>query len=139
MQHSCPAGKPLHNAQHHLMQDTNPLFHFSVFLFLFSAPLTNLDIGNNRIGVEGAKAIAAVLPRCVQLQNGMRLAPSYARNLPLFSAFVGFNLVSAPLTKLTFGDHGAVVLDAAVESMDLSKKRIDAVGAMIIAAFLPRW
>ena len=50
-------------------------------------------------------------------------------------------MVSAPLTKLTFGDHAgvAVVLDAAVESMDLSSKRIDVVGAMIIAAFLPRW
>ena len=28
-----------------------------------NAPLTNLDIGGNWIGVEGAKAIAAVLPQ----------------------------------------------------------------------------
>jgi hypothetical protein len=30
---------------------------------LVNAPLTNLDIGRNDIGVEGAKAIAAVLPQ----------------------------------------------------------------------------
>ena len=43
------------------------------------------------------------------------------------------------MTKLTFGDRGVVALDAAAESMDLSNKNIDAGGAMIIAAFLPRW
>ena len=47
--------------------------------------------------------------------------------------------VNTPLTKLTFGDRKAVALDAAAESMDLSHKSIDAGGAMIIAAFLPRW
>ena len=41
-----------------------------------NAPLKTLNLYNNKIGVEGAKAIAAVLPRCVQLQNGMRSAPS---------------------------------------------------------------
>jgi hypothetical protein len=46
----------------------------------FKAPLTDLNIGYNEIGIEGAKALAAVLPRCVQLQNGMRSAPSDARN-----------------------------------------------------------
>ena len=45
-----------------------------------NAPLTDLDISLNNIGVDGAKAIAAVLPRCVQLQNGMRSAPPDARN-----------------------------------------------------------
>ena len=45
-----------------------------------NAPLTDLNISYNEIGVEGAKAIAAVLPRCVQLQNCMRSAPSDARN-----------------------------------------------------------
>ena len=45
-----------------------------------NAPLTDLDISGNEIGVEGAKAIAAVLPKCVQLQHGMRSAPSDARN-----------------------------------------------------------
>jgi hypothetical protein len=30
---------------------------------LFSAPLTNLNLLGNQIGVEGAKAIAAVLPQ----------------------------------------------------------------------------
>jgi hypothetical protein len=47
-----------------------------------NAPLTDLNLRNNRIGVEGAKAVAAALPRCVQLQNGMRSAqlPSDARN-----------------------------------------------------------
>jgi hypothetical protein len=29
----------------------------------FKAPLTNLNLMMNRIGVEGAKAIAAVLPQ----------------------------------------------------------------------------
>jgi hypothetical protein len=53
--------------------------------------------------------------------------------------------VSAPLSKLklTFGTRGdrnaVVLLDPAVESMDLSSKGFDAGGAMIIAAFLPRW
>ena len=45
-----------------------------------NAPLKTLDLYGNEIGVEGAKAIAAVLPRCVPLQNGMRSAPSDARN-----------------------------------------------------------
>ena len=45
-----------------------------------NAPLTDLNLGFNEIGDEGVKAIAAVLPRCVQLQNGMRSAPSDARN-----------------------------------------------------------
>ena len=62
-----------------------------------------------------------------------------ATNPSFFRISVGFYLVSAPLTKLTFGDYSEVVLDAAVESMDLSSKRIDAVGALIIAAFLPCW
>ena len=44
-----------------------------------NASLNTLSIERNEIGVEGAKAIAAVLPRCVQLQNGMRSAPSDAR------------------------------------------------------------
>jgi hypothetical protein len=50
--------------------------------------------------------------------------------------------VSAPLTKLTIGDRDVglhVVLDAAVESFNPKRKQIDAGGAMIIAAFLPRW
>ena len=45
-----------------------------------NAPLKTLILWDNNIGVEGAKAIAAVLPRCVQLQNCMRSAPSDARN-----------------------------------------------------------
>ena len=45
-----------------------------------NAPLKTLNLCDNSIGVEGAKALAAVLPRCVQLQNGMRSAPSDARN-----------------------------------------------------------
>ena len=45
-----------------------------------NAPLTDLNLRSNSIGIEGAKAIAAVLPRCVQLQHGMRSAPSDARN-----------------------------------------------------------
>ena len=45
-----------------------------------NAPLKTLNLFNNAIGVEGAKAIAAVLPRFVPLQNGMRSAPSDARN-----------------------------------------------------------
>ena len=57
---------------------SNSLISFSVGFF--SAPLTDLNIRENKIGVEGAKAIAAVLPRCVQLQNCMRSAPSDARN-----------------------------------------------------------
>ena len=47
---------------------------------MVNAPLKTLDLYGNQIGVEGAKALAAVLPRCVQLQNGMRSAPSDARN-----------------------------------------------------------
>ena len=43
-----------------------------------NAPLKTLNLFRNQIGVEGAKALAAVLPRCVQLQNGMRSAPSDA-------------------------------------------------------------
>ena len=45
-----------------------------------NACLTDLNLRWNGIGVEGAKALAAVLPRCVQLQNGMHSAPSDARN-----------------------------------------------------------
>jgi hypothetical protein len=45
------------------MQETNPSFRISVGFYLFSAPLTNLDISLNEIGVEGAKAIARALPR----------------------------------------------------------------------------
>jgi hypothetical protein len=45
-----------------------------------NAPLKTLNLYYNQIGVDGAKALAAVLPRCVQLQNGMRSAPSDARN-----------------------------------------------------------
>ena len=45
-----------------------------------NAPLKTLNLRSNKIGDEGAKALAAVLPRCVQLQNGMRSAPSDARN-----------------------------------------------------------
>ena len=45
-----------------------------------NAPLKTLDLTDNQIGVEGAKFIAAALPRCVQLQNGTRSAPSDARN-----------------------------------------------------------
>jgi hypothetical protein len=52
----------------------------SLSVGFFSAPLTDLNLQDNGIGVEGAKAIAAVLPRCVQLQNDMRSAPSDARN-----------------------------------------------------------
>ena len=37
-----------------------------------NAPLKTLILWNNQIGDEGAKAIAAVLPRCVQLRNEMR-------------------------------------------------------------------
>ena len=61
-----------------------------------NASLTNLNLELNGIGVEGAKALAAVLPRCVQLQNGMRSAPSDARNSPLFSAFLLVFIWSAP-------------------------------------------
>jgi Ran GTPase-activating protein (RanGAP) involved in mRNA processing and transport len=46
----------------------------------FNAPLKTLNLQSNEIGIEGAKALAAVLPRCVQLQNGMRSAPSDASN-----------------------------------------------------------
>ena len=49
-------------------------------LSMANAPLTDLNLERNRIGVEGAKAIAAVLARCVQLQSCMRSAPSAARN-----------------------------------------------------------
>ena len=45
-----------------------------------NATLTDLNLQQNDIGDEGAKAIAAVLPRCVQLQNGMYSAPSDARS-----------------------------------------------------------
>jgi hypothetical protein len=45
-----------------------------------NAPLKTLNLQSNAIGIEGAKALAAVLPRCVQLQNGMRSAPSDASN-----------------------------------------------------------
>ena len=45
-----------------------------------NAPLKTLNLYGNKIGIEGAKALAAVLPRCVQLQNGMRSAPSEARH-----------------------------------------------------------
>jgi hypothetical protein len=62
------------------MKDTNPSFRLSVGFYLFSAPLKTLNLCDSSIGVEGAKALAAVLPRCVQLQNGMRSAPSEARN-----------------------------------------------------------
>ena len=44
-----------------------------------NAPLKTLNLLANEIGIEGTKAIAAALPRCVQLQNSMRSAPSYAR------------------------------------------------------------
>jgi hypothetical protein len=64
----------------HLMQKLTPLSRISVGFYLVSAPLTDLNIAGNSIGIEGAKAIAAVLPRCVQLQNGMRSAPSDASN-----------------------------------------------------------
>ena len=47
---------------------------------MVNAPLTDLNLERNAIGVEGAKAIAAVLARCVQLQNCMRSAQSDARN-----------------------------------------------------------
>ena len=50
------------------------------FLSMANAALTDLNLRNNGIGVEGAEAIAAVLPRCVLLQNGMHPAPSDARN-----------------------------------------------------------
>jgi hypothetical protein len=66
-------------AQHYLTQATNPSFAHFCWVYLFSAPLTDLNISENEIGIEGAKAIAAALPRCVQLQNGMRSAPSDAR------------------------------------------------------------
>ena len=49
-------------------------------LSMANTALTDLNLRSNWIGDEGAKAIAAVLPRCVQLQNGMRSAPSDARN-----------------------------------------------------------
>ena len=45
-----------------------------------NAPLKTLNLFDNRIGVEGAKALAAALPRCVQLRNEMRSTPSDARN-----------------------------------------------------------
>ena len=45
------------------MQDTNPLFRISVGFYLVSAPLKSLNLDMNGIGVEGAKAIAAALPR----------------------------------------------------------------------------
>ena len=86
----------------------------------FEAPLTNLNIAANSIGIEGAKALAAVLPRCVQLQNGMHSAPSDARNYH-FRISVGFYLVSAPLTDL-----------------DISQNRIGVEGAKFIAAVLPQ-
>ena len=38
-------------------------FRISVGFYLFSAPLNNLNISYNSIGVEGAGAIAAALPR----------------------------------------------------------------------------
>jgi hypothetical protein len=57
------------------MLETNPSLRISVGFYLVSAPLQTLNLTYNQIGVEGAKAIAAVLPRCVLLQNGMHSAP----------------------------------------------------------------
>ena len=81
-----------------------PLFRISVGFYLFSAPLTDLNLERNAIGVEGAKAIAAVLARCVQLQNGMRSAPSDAGTNPSFPHFFwvlfGQRLIEQPRHQL---------------------------------------
>ena len=61
------------------LQPTDAIIIASL-MSMVNAPLTDLNLSSNRIGTEGAKAIAAVLPRCVPLQNGMRSAPSDARN-----------------------------------------------------------
>ena len=87
----------------------------------FKAPLTNLNIAGNDVGDEGAKALAAVLPRCVQLQNGMRSAPSDARTNPLLRVSVGFYLVSAPL-----------------KTLNLMSNKIGVEGAKALAAVLPQ-
>jgi hypothetical protein len=93
----------------------------SAVLLFFSAPLTNHNLMLNGIGDEGAKALAAVLPRCVQMQNGMRPAPSDKKPTPLFRISVGVYLVSAPLTDL-----------------DISRNEIGVEGAKAIAAVLPQ-
>ena len=61
------------------LQPTDAIIIASL-MSMVNAPLTDLNVAGNSIGIEGAKAIAAVLPRCVQLRNEMRSAPSDARN-----------------------------------------------------------
>ena len=61
------------------LQPTDAIIIASL-MSMVNAPLTDLNIAANSIGVEGAKALAAVLPRCVQLQSGMHSAPSDASN-----------------------------------------------------------
>ena len=61
------------------LQPTDAIIIASL-MSMVNTPLTDLNLRRNRIGVKGAKALAAVLPRCVQLQNGMRSAPFDASN-----------------------------------------------------------
>jgi hypothetical protein len=74
-----PSTSSAHSPRETRLQPTDAII-IAKLLGMVDAPLRNLNISVNKIGIEGAKAIAAVLPRCAQLQNGMRSAPSDAQN-----------------------------------------------------------
>ena len=113
---------------------------------MVSAPLTSVNLLRNDIGEAAADVVrAAEQHGKIQTLCGIKPDQKEANfsNQGLKAAdavLLAYDIkVNTPLTKLAFGESKAVLLDATVESMDLKSKSIDVGGAMIIAAFLPRW
>jgi tetratricopeptide (TPR) repeat protein len=102
-------------------------------LCVVDAPLTKLNLANNSIGIEGAKAIAAVLPS------------AHLKNLNLARNEIGVEganaiaavLPDAPLTKLTlnFAELSIKKLKTAA-SCDLSNKNLKPTDAIVIASLM---
>ena len=111
---------------------------------MVSTPLTSVNLLRNDIGEAAADVVRAAeqhgkIQTLCGIKPDQKEANFRSNGLQAADAvLLAYDIkVNTPLTKLWI--RGTVALDAAAESMDLKNKSIDAVGAMIIAAFLPRW
>ena len=101
--------------------------------------LVKFDISNNDIMRDGAQALAEAL-KDNQVMKELNIArnPLYYPDMSGVFAISNAIPTMGALETITFGDKQAATMKADMTKANLSGKQLDAAGAIIVGAFLPK-
>mgnify|MGYP001447350678 CR=1 FL=1 len=99
----------------------------------------SLNLANNKLEAEGAKHVAeAIKVHVSALWFGWHYFELDLTSGSTVYGYCLYNNTKGALETITFGDEQAVTMKADMTEADFSGKQLDASGANIVAAFLPK-